>query len=100
MFVYHPLSVSVDATAFHLEAGRFCVMMSRHRVACSLVSRAGISDRLLRCAPSGDSTLVVEEDAQFEGWRAHISILQNLVQERRTTVQIGRNDPLTDILSH
>jgi hypothetical protein len=83
MFVHHPLSGRADATAFHLEAGRLCVMMSRHRVACWLVGRAGISDRLLRYAPSGDRTLGIEEDAEFEGWRAHISILQKLVQERR-----------------
>ena len=83
MFVHHPLSGRADASAFHLEAGRLCVMMSRHRVACWLVGRAGISERLLRYAPSGDRTLGIDEDPEFEGWRAHLSILRKLAEERR-----------------
>ncbi|MET4670360.1 superfamily I DNA and/or RNA helicase [Streptomyces sp. PvR018] len=31
VIVVHPLSGSRDATAFHLEAGRLCVLASRHR---------------------------------------------------------------------
>lgn len=58
-------------------------MMSRHRVACWLVGRAGISERLLRYAPSGDRTLGIDEDSEFEGWRAHLSILRKLADERR-----------------
>lgn len=83
MFVHHPLSGRADASAFHLEAGRLCVMMSRHRVACWLVGREGITDRLLRYAPSGDRTLGIDEDSEFEGWRAHLSILRKLADERR-----------------
>src|ERR1700730_9622283 len=44
--VLHPLSGRRDATAFHLEAGRLCVLASRHRHACIVVSRAGIADLL------------------------------------------------------
>jgi superfamily I DNA and/or RNA helicase len=83
MFVHHPLSGRADASAFHLEGGRLSVMMSRHRIACSLVGRAGISERLLRYAPSGDGSLGIDEDAEFEGWRAHLSILRKLADERR-----------------
>ena len=42
--VLHPLSGRRDATAFHLEAGRLCVLASRHRHACIVVARAGIAD--------------------------------------------------------
>ncbi|WP_432644254.1 hypothetical protein [Nocardia cyriacigeorgica] len=31
VIVVHPLSGRRDATAFHLEAGRLCVLTSRHR---------------------------------------------------------------------
>jgi len=34
MFVQHPLSGRADATDFHLDAGRLCVLLSGHRVAC------------------------------------------------------------------
>ena len=39
--VLHPLSGRRDATAFHLESGRLCVLTSRHRHACVVVARAG-----------------------------------------------------------
>ena len=39
--ILHPLSGRQDATAFHLESGRLCVLTSRHRHACVVVARAG-----------------------------------------------------------
>src|SRR5690606_5614120 len=49
--VLHPLSGRRDATAFHLESGRLCVLTSRHRHACVVVARAGIQE-LLDAQPS------------------------------------------------
>ncbi|MBB4942909.1 hypothetical protein FHR32_007309 [Streptosporangium album] len=49
--VLHPLSRRRDATAFHLESGRLCVLASRHRHACIVVARAGIPE-LLDAHPS------------------------------------------------
>ena len=51
VIVLHPLSGRRDATAFHLEAGRLCVLTSRHRHACIVVARAGIPE-LLDAHPS------------------------------------------------
>ncbi len=51
--VLHPLSGRRDATASHPEAGRLCVLASRHRHACIVVSRAGIAD-LLDAHPSDE----------------------------------------------
>jgi hypothetical protein len=45
MLVYHPLSGRVDASAFHLDAGRLCVALSRHRVVCFVFARAGIASQ-------------------------------------------------------
>ncbi|WP_333481891.1 AAA domain-containing protein [Nocardia farcinica] len=53
VIVVHPLSGHRDATAFHLEAGRLCVLTSRHRQACIVVAREGITD-LLDSHPSTD----------------------------------------------
>lgn len=83
MVVHHPLSGRADASQFHLDAGRLCVMLSRHRVACFIVSRAGTQDLLLRYAPSGDRVLGETEDAEFAGWRAHLAVLQELRQQGR-----------------
>jgi hypothetical protein len=32
---------TTDASAFHLDSGRLCVLASRHRQACVFVGRAG-----------------------------------------------------------
>ena len=83
MLVHHPLSGRADATGFHLDAGRLCVMLSRHRIACFVVSRGGIEEMLLRYAPAGERVLGMEVDEEFEGWRAHLSLVQALQREAR-----------------
>jgi len=89
MLVHHPLSGRADASVFHLDAGRLCVMASRHRVVCFLVSRAGIEDLLLRYAPSGDRVLGLDEDAEFNGWHAHLTVARRL-RERERVVRLAR----------
>jgi hypothetical protein len=84
LVAWHPLSGRAEASPFHLEAGRLCVMLSRHRVACFLIARAGIEVLLLRYAPSGDRVLGLPGDPELEGWRAHLSILQRLRGDDRT----------------
>ena len=78
MLVYHPLSGRSDADTFHLDAGRMCVALSRHRVACFIVSRAGVRDMLLRYAPSGDRVLGLDQDREYDGWRAQVRIAEEL----------------------
>ncbi|MGH3225309.1 MAG: AAA domain-containing protein, partial [Streptosporangiaceae bacterium] len=53
VIVLHPLSGRRDATAFHLESGRLCVLTTRHRHACIVIARAGIPE-LLDAHPSTD----------------------------------------------
>jgi hypothetical protein len=78
MFVQHPLSGRADATAFHLDAGRLCVLLSRHSVGCWLFSRAGIEQQLRRYAPIGDRSLGIYEDPEYDGWRANVYLVQAL----------------------
>ncbi|GAA3825829.1 AAA family ATPase [Streptomyces coacervatus] len=79
--VLHPLSGRPDATAFHLETGRLCVLTSRHRHACVVVCRAGVSD-LLDDYPSTEpvqlGTLVKFPD----GWEANHAVLARLGEHR------------------
>ncbi|MDQ0991074.1 AAA domain-containing protein [Streptomyces sp. V3I7] len=79
--VLHPLSGRPDATAFHLETGRLCVLASRHRHACIVVCRAGVSD-LLDDYPSTEpvqlGTLVKFPD----GWEANHAVLTHLAEHR------------------
>ncbi|MFI9819254.1 AAA domain-containing protein [Streptomyces sp. NPDC052013] len=79
--VLHPLSGRPDATAFHLETGRLCVLTSRHRHACIVVCREGVSD-LLDDYPSTEpvqlGTLVKFPD----GWEANHAVLAHLAEHR------------------
>ncbi|WP_432028806.1 AAA domain-containing protein [Streptomyces sp. 1222.5] len=81
--VLHPLSGRPDATAFHLETGRLCVLASRHRHACIVVCRAGVGD-LLDDYPSTEpvqlGTLVKFPD----GWEANHAVLAHLAEHRVT----------------
>ncbi len=83
MFVQHPLSGRADATNFHLDAGRLCVLLSRHRVACWIFGREGISRQLRRYAPRGDRSLGISDDPEFQGWRANMNLMQALAQRGR-----------------
>jgi AAA domain len=75
--ILHPLSGRHDATAFHLEAGRLCVLASRHRHACIVVARAGIADLLDAYPPSEPIRPGVR--AKFpDGWEANQSLLAHL----------------------
>jgi hypothetical protein len=89
MVVHHPLSGRSDADQFHLDSGRMCVALSRHRVACFVVTRAGVAELLLRYGPTGDRVLGGDEDREYEGWRAQLSIAQALRREGRVVPIAG-----------
>lgn len=78
MLVQHPLSGRLEASDFHLDAGRLCVMLSRHRVACFVFSRGGADDLLGLEAPISDRCPGTPKDAVFQGWQAHRRILDDL----------------------
>lgn len=79
--VLHPLSGRPDATAFHLETGRLCVLASRHRHACVVVCRAGVAE-LLDEHPSTEP-VQLGVDVKFpDGWEANHAVLARLSQHR------------------
>ncbi len=65
----HPLSGRPDATAFHLETGRLCVLASRHRHACIVVCRAGVAE-LLDEHPSAEPVQLGVAVTFPDGWEA------------------------------
>ena len=79
--VLHPLSGRRDATAFHLEAGRLCVLASRHRHACIMVARAGIQE-LLDAHPSTEPVHLNVAVKFPDGWEAQQALLAHLEQHR------------------
>ncbi|WP_233509842.1 AAA family ATPase [Actinomadura craniellae] len=79
--VLHPLSGRRDATAFHLESGRLCVLASRHRHACVVVARAGIPE-LLDAHPSAEPVHLNVPVRFPDGWEANQAILAHLAEHR------------------
>jgi superfamily I DNA and/or RNA helicase len=77
--VWHPLSGRRDASEFHLDAGRLCVLMSRHRQACIVVSRGGIRDQLAGHAPT-EPVWLGEKAPLLDGWHAHLTVLDHLMR--------------------
>jgi hypothetical protein len=79
--VLHPLSGRPDATAFHLETGRLCVLASRHRHACIVVARAGIAE-LLDEHPSTEPVQLGVTVKFPDGWEANHAVLAHLSEHR------------------
>lgn len=79
--VLHPLSGRPDATAFHLETGRLCVLASRHRQACIVVCRAGVGE-LLDDYPSTEPVQLGTVVKFPDGWEANHAVLAHLAEHR------------------
>ncbi|MEU2157800.1 AAA domain-containing protein [Streptomyces sp. NPDC019396] len=79
--VLHPLSGRPDATAFHLETGRLCVLASRHRHACIVVCRAGVAE-LLDDHPSTEPVQLGVTMKFPDGWEANHAVLSHLAEHR------------------
>ncbi|WP_406097622.1 AAA family ATPase [Kitasatospora purpeofusca] len=82
--VWHPLSGRPDASAFHMETGRLCVLLSRHRFACIVVARAGITDLLDRHPRTSPIHLDVQPKFP-DGWRAHQVVMTYLERPEHRT---------------
>ncbi|MFI1202053.1 AAA domain-containing protein [Streptomyces sp. NPDC020883] len=79
--VLHPLSGRPDATAFHLETGRLCVLASRHRHACIVVCRAGVAE-LLDEHPATEPVQLGVTVKFPDGWEANHAVLAHLTEHR------------------
>jgi hypothetical protein len=82
VFAWHPLSGNLDVDEFHLEAGRLCVMATRHRHACIVVGRAGDRHLVEGPAPAtpaypGDA---LEGNDTLRGWEVHQNVFRELRQ--------------------
>lgn len=73
--VWDPLAGKTDLSTFSKDAGRLCVMMSRHRSGCILVTRQGTEELLTYAASGGERILSFDvEDPHFSAWRAQTTL--------------------------
>lgn len=75
---WHPLSGQVEASSFHLDVGRMCVLTTRHRHACVMLTRSGTRDLLDMNVPVGEGLLGETNDRSISGWEAHMLMLDAL----------------------
>lgn len=81
--VRHPLSRAGRPTAFDLEAGRWCVSLSRHQIGCIIVARESVSAVIRDYVHGCDTVAAGAKDATWSGFNAHRKIWNTLAEQGR-----------------
>lgn len=75
---WHPLAGLPEADGFHLDPGRLCVMLTRHRHGCIVVGRASDPELVAELPPTSDVWLGHDPDPVLDGWFAHSLVFDRL----------------------
>ena len=78
----HPLSGMPEPTKFAMEAGRLCVMASRHRALCVLLGRPGLAEAAASSAGAAERHFGDAYDPSRLGWTAHARFLHGVGVQR------------------
>jgi hypothetical protein len=81
--VKHPLSSMQEADTFHLDPGRLCVMLSRHKLACIILVRGDVSAVLDDYEHDAGERLLGREDVAWRGYSSHRKIWDYLISNNR-----------------
>jgi hypothetical protein len=81
--VRHPLSRPGRPTGFDLEAGRWCVSLSRHQIGCIVVARESVTDVIRDYVHGCDTVAAGAKDAIWSGFEAHRMIWNTLNAQGR-----------------
>jgi len=83
---WHPLAgLPDDPNGFHLDPGRLCVLLTRHRHACVVLGRTGDRAFLDGIPPSTPAYLGWDADPVLDGWDVHQSVFDALEPYRLVT---------------
>lgn len=85
VFYWHALSGLMSADPFHLDPGRTCVGLTRHRHVCIIIGREGDRDILRRFPPTTPSYPDWDSDPLLDGWDIHRQIFASLDSYRVAT---------------
>jgi len=77
----HPLSLAGHPSAFDLEAGRWCVSLSRHQIGCVIVARESVSEVIENYVHGCDTVAAGAKDVTWSGFAAHRTIWRHLGDE-------------------
>jgi hypothetical protein len=75
---WHPLAGLPEGDAFHLEPGRLCVMLTRHRHGCVVVGRGADPDLVDELPRAGETWIGHDADPVLDGWMAHRLVFEAL----------------------
>lgn len=81
--VRHPLSRAGEPQAFDLEAGRWCVALSRHLLGCVIVCRESVAQVIDEYRHTCDTVAAGARDSVWAGYVAHRAIWSELERQRR-----------------
>jgi hypothetical protein len=82
---WHPLAGLPEPDGFHLEPGRLCVLLTRHRQACIVVGREGDRELLEDyLPPSTPAYLGHDAVPVLDGWEIHAAVYDRLEPLRVT----------------
>ena len=80
---WHPLAGLPEPDGFHLDPGRLCVLLTRHRHACVVVGRAGDKEMLEdQPPPPTPAYLGWDPDPVLDGWEVHRQVFEALEPHR------------------
>jgi AAA domain len=80
---WHPLAGLPEPDGFHLDPGRLCVLLTRHRHACVVVGRAGDEEMLEdQPPPPTPAYLGWDPDPILDGWEVHRQVFAALELHR------------------
>jgi len=75
---WHPLAGLPEPDGFHLDPGRLCVLLTRHRHACIVIGRTGDRAFLDGIPPSTPAYLGWDPDPVLDGWGVHQAVFARL----------------------
>jgi hypothetical protein len=81
--VRHPLSCAGQPTPFDLQAGRWCVSLSRHQIGCIVVARESVTDLIRDYVHGCDTVAAGAQDVTWLGFEAHRTIWTALADQGR-----------------
>ncbi len=82
VLAWHPLAGLTDVDEFHLDPGRLCVMLTRHRQACIVVGRAADRALVEGIPPATPSYVGWDGNPALDGWYVHEAVFSALADHR------------------
>jgi len=82
VIAWHPLAGLPEADEFHLDPGRLCVLLTRHRHACIVVGRDGDRELVRGVPPKSPAYVGWDQDPLLDGWAVHEELFQALAPYR------------------